>query len=437
MTTMSGARLRRNVGLNLMGYLLPLVAALAAVPVLLDRLGPDRFGLVALAWTLVGAVAVLDLGTSRAVTKLVAECLGRGDAERLPPLTGTAAALALTVGVVGALLLVAVAPWLCTSVLQVPPELLDEAVAGFRILALVIPGVLAGNALRGVLEASQQFGRVTAVRASVGTLLVVGPALVVLVVPTVVAVVWVLVAVRTTGSVVYAVLAARQVRLPWTATVDELRALLRLGGWMTVSSVLATVLLYADRFVIGARVSLEAVAWYAAPLEVIQRLSVVPAAIMGVMFPAFSTRLAEPGGDVRGVFHRSRWVILALVVPPVVVLIVAARPLLELWLGPEAAANSAPVAAILAAGVLAHAVAQPSFNLLQAAGRPELPARLHLVEAPTYLAYLMWLTDRFGIVGSAVAWTVRVTLSMLVLGWMARRVVLDRLPEGPASGAVE
>jgi O-antigen/teichoic acid export membrane protein len=156
---------------------------------------------------------------------------------------------------------------------------------------------------------------------------------------------------------------------------------------------------------------------------------VVPAAIMGVMFPAFSTRLAERDGDVRGVFHRSRRTILALVTPPVVVLIVAARPLLELWLGPEAAANSAPVAAILAAGVLAHAVAQPSFNLLQAAGRPELPARLHLVEAPTYLVYLVWLTDRFGIVGSAVAWTVRVTLSMLVLGWMARRAVLDRAPD--------
>ena len=116
MSTLSGARLRRNVGLNLAGYALPLLAAVVAVPVLLERLGPERFGLVALAWTVVGAVAVLDLGTSRAVTKLAAECLGRADRDRLPALTGTAAVLALAVGVGGGLALAAVAPWLCAAI---------------------------------------------------------------------------------------------------------------------------------------------------------------------------------------------------------------------------------------------------------------------------------------------------------------------------------
>ena len=63
MATLSRADLRRNVSLNLVGYGLPLVAALVAVPVLLDGLGPDRFGVVALAWTMVAVVGVLDLGT--------------------------------------------------------------------------------------------------------------------------------------------------------------------------------------------------------------------------------------------------------------------------------------------------------------------------------------------------------------------------------------
>ena len=66
MTTLSRADLRRNVSLNLVGYGLPPVAALVAVPVLPAGLGPYRFGAVALAWAMVAVVGVPDLGFGRA-----------------------------------------------------------------------------------------------------------------------------------------------------------------------------------------------------------------------------------------------------------------------------------------------------------------------------------------------------------------------------------
>jgi O-antigen/teichoic acid export membrane protein len=61
------------------GLGLPLLVALLAIPPLLHTLGPERFGLLSLAWTLTAMSGLFDLGLGRATTRLVADQLGRGD----------------------------------------------------------------------------------------------------------------------------------------------------------------------------------------------------------------------------------------------------------------------------------------------------------------------------------------------------------------------
>jgi O-antigen/teichoic acid export membrane protein len=184
-------------------------------------------------------------------------------------------------------------------------------------------------------------------------------------------------------------------------------------------------MIYADRFAIGGLLSMAAVAYYVAPFEIVSRLSVVPTAIMGVLFPAFSQLLAAGNPDVGAVYRRTLGAIGLMLAPPVLVIVFFSRPLLDLWLGPEVAGHSAAVASILAVAALAHGLIQPSFQLLQAAGRPEVPALFQLVEAPIYIGYLVLLTLQFGIVGAASAWLIRVTISLVVQSWLAHRFVLS------------
>ena len=63
----------RNALINLMGYVLPLSAAVIAIPFLIVGLGRDRFGALTLIWTLFVYLSLFDLGISRALTKIVAE----------------------------------------------------------------------------------------------------------------------------------------------------------------------------------------------------------------------------------------------------------------------------------------------------------------------------------------------------------------------------
>jgi O-antigen/teichoic acid export membrane protein len=56
-------------------------------------------------------------------------------------------------------------------------------------------------------------------------------------------------------------------------------------------------------------------------------------------------------------------------------------------------------------------------------GRPDLTAKLQVLELPAYLTALIWLTKQYGIEGAAIAWTSRVTLDALILFIMARRLL--------------
>ena len=57
-----------SIAWNAAGLAAPLVVALLCVPPLLQRLGTERFGLLALAWALTAISGLFDLGIGRAAT---------------------------------------------------------------------------------------------------------------------------------------------------------------------------------------------------------------------------------------------------------------------------------------------------------------------------------------------------------------------------------
>jgi O-antigen/teichoic acid export membrane protein len=105
-----GKVLARNTLLNVAGQVIPLLVGFATMPYVIRHLGPDRFGLLSLAWIVVGYFALFDLGIGPATTKFVAELLGKGDIEKLPALVWTALGTQSGMGLVAGLLLNASAP---------------------------------------------------------------------------------------------------------------------------------------------------------------------------------------------------------------------------------------------------------------------------------------------------------------------------------------
>jgi O-antigen/teichoic acid export membrane protein len=425
----SGRLLARNTIWNLVGQLAPMAVALAAIPPLVRGLGLPRFGVLSLAWVVIGYFSLFDLGIGRALTKLVADKLGVSEEQAIPPLVWTALFLMLALGFVGGLVLLAVCPWLVHRVLKVPVDLQGETLHSFYLMAACIPVITVTSGLRGVLEGLQRFRIVNLIRIPVSVFSLVGPLLVLPFSRSLTWIVAVLVLGRLMGLVAHLLACFRAMpALRHTMVLERsvVKPVVIFGGWMTVSNVINPILIYVDRFVIGTMVSVSAIAFYTAPLDIVIRLMVVPGAVAGVMFPAFALTLIQDPQRAQLLLTRSLKYVFLAIFPITLVVVTLAPEGLRFWLGAAFAENSSATLRWLSAGVLANSLAQIPFALVQSAGRPDITAKLHLVELPLYLLAVWKLTGTMGIEGTAIAWTGRLVLDTLLIGFVLERVFCRR-----------
>ncbi len=403
-----------------------MVVAFFCIPLLIKGLGTDRFGILTLVWALIGYASLFDLGLGRALTQLVATKLGTGEDHEVPTLVWTSLLLMLLLGLAGATVVIMLTPWLVNHALHVPGTLSQETLYSMYLLGLSIPIVISTAGLRGLLEAHQRFGLTNILRVPMGIFAYLGPLLVLPFSKNLFPVVAVLVIGRTIGWAAHLLLCLKVMptlrhRIVWhRAAVGPL---IRFGSWMTVTNIVGPLMVTLDRFVIGSLLSVSAVAYYATPYEVVSKFWLIPGSLLGVMFPAFSTSFMQDRNRTALLYSRSVKYLLLTLFPLILIVVGLAWDGLRVWLGPEFATHSARVLQWLAVGVFINCLAAAPFAVVQGAGRPDLTAKLHLLELPAYLIALYCLTKFRGIEGAAIAWTGRVAIDALALFGIAERLL--------------
>jgi O-antigen/teichoic acid export membrane protein len=417
-----GGRLAKNVIWNLLSIGVPFLVALITIPILIDAIGKDRFGLLAICWMFVGYFSLFDFGLGRALTVLVARCLGENRQQQISGLVWTALTLMTLLGIIGFVIIFWLSPWLVGSVLKVPPELQEETLKAFHLLSLSIPLVIITVALRGVIAAYQRFDLLTAIRIPMGIFTFVGPVAVLPFSLSLYPIVAVLVLGRFLAVVAHFLLLFRivpETRRRYSLDASQLRPLFGFGGWMTISNMVVPLMVSMDRFVIGAILSVTAVAYYTTPFEIVFRLLVIPTAVVAVLLPAQSTTLVIEQHDDRKysaeLFNKGLSYIFITLFPLLLVISLFAYDGLKLWVGEEFASNGYQVMRWLALGALLYGLSLVPFSLVQSAGHPDWAAKLHLLELPIYLAVLWWALTHHGILGAAVVWTLRAWVDAVVL----------------------
>lgn len=405
----AGGRLLSGFAWNALGRGLPLLLALLLTPVLVHQLGLERWGLFTLALAMVGVFGVFDLGVGQALTRTLAERIGAGRAEDTAPLVGSALVALLGISGCVALAVWFFVPTLVRSILNVPPELEQEAIGGFRVLAAAAPLIVVNAALWGVLAAFQRFRVANLVNIPISVSYYLGPILLLLVWDSLTGVMLALVGSRLVMTLAYAMLARRDV--PGLG-LGKLRPglvtpLLKLGGWMTFSGLLGQALLYADRFLIGALLTLSAVAYYATPLDLVLRMWILPVAVVQVLMPALAASFATRPDETAALLRQGMLGIVVLAIAPCLLLTGAAWDLLALWLGRGFADGGAAVLSILGIGIFFSCAAFAPASLLDAIGRPGVTARFLLAQALIFLPLTVLGIHVLGIEGAAAVWALR------------------------------
>lgn len=400
----------RSAVVNLLGHVAPLAAALVFVPALTSRLDAERFGFLTLAWVLIGYFSLFDLGFARSLSRLIAEGRRSGEEGALRELSSTAMTVTLVLGALAGMVLFLLSDIVCRSVLRMPEALQAEARTALQVLAGTVPLVTVTAVLRGLLEAGHRFGWVNALRIPMGVLLFAAPLAATAWGSSLIGLAVSLAVVRAVAFVAHWLACLRfypaltAVGTPQAAAV---RRLLGFGAWLTVSNVVGPLLLYVDRFALGAMISVSAVAFYAMPYEVVTRLWIIPAALAGVLFPVIAGATDAEQARVQRLGIKA---ILAATFPLALAVIVFAPQWLELWLGPEYARRGAGVAQLLAIGITVNCLAYVPATIIQARGRADLMAKMHLIQVPIFLALLAVFVPAYGAEGAALATSMRCVL---------------------------
>ncbi len=428
----SGKLLGRNVFWNLGGSLAPLLAAALAVPYIIEKLGAERFGLLTIIWVLIGYFSFFDMGLGQAITRRVAEGIDRDRPGDLATTIWTALFLMLGLSLVAGILIWLMIPWLTEDLLHIPDVLQKEFEMTLKIVAISMPIVVSTAGLRGVLEAYQQFRLINLIRIPMGMFIFLSPLLVLPFNTSLIPLVLLLVVGRLLAWLVYArVMFNVLPELKHNIKLDRnaIGALLSFGGWMTVSNLVLPVMVYFDRFVIGAMLSLTAITYYVTPHEIVTRLRIIPTALGGVIFPALARSFSDSSTSTGKLFQQSQAAIFLGIFPPVLFISLFAFEGLSFWLDESFADQSANVVKWLAAGVLVNAMGATPVNLIRAAGRPDLTAKVYLAELPVFFLLLIKLVEIYGITGAAFAYFFRWLVDTGVMLFLTGRLAPETMPD--------
>lgn len=423
----NGSLIAKNVIFNLMGYGLPLLLAIIIIPTLIKNLGDEKFGILTLAWVIIGYFSFFDFGISRALTKIVAEKIGVKKLEEIPSIFWTSFFMMLSVSILVTIILLFLAPFLVQNIFKISDSLQSEALNAFYVLIISIPIVTTTAGIRGVLEAYQKFAVINILRTILGISSFLVPLICLIFTNNLFWIVVFLAIIRVIIWIAYfrqAFLLNKKLRSKIEFKINMIKPILKFSGWITVSNIIVPFFVYSDRFLIGSLVSAEAITFYATPYEVVSKLLLIPGAIAGVLFPAISSSFLTDPNFTKKISTQAVKFIFIILFPILFVFFSFASEGLELWLGPRFAIQSTIILRLLAVGVLFNSLAYIPYAFIEGIGRPDITAKIQLVELPIFLVAIYYMTISKGIYGVALVWMIRMIIDSIILFFVAGRLKL-------------
>lgn len=406
--------LARHTVYNVAGSLVPVAVSLITVPLYLSHIGLDRYGVLATAWIFLGFFNFFDFGLGRAASQRVATLADAPPAERSRTFW-TALLMSGTLSAVAMLVFAPAAAFGMDHYNLGSPTLRRELEVALPWIVAVIPFGIVNSLLIGVLEGRQAFGKTNGISivGSVATA-VLPLASAILLEPRIDYLIIASLLARGISLLLLVGVCVRTlpIQAPALLPRGDVAGLLRFGGWSTVTSIIAPFLTIVDRLAIGATISAGAVASYTIPFNLVQQAQILPGALSSALFP----RLAFAGAEESREMTRSGVRLLITWLSPfTMAALIGTGPFLYLWLGAKMSVDSLAIADVLLLGLWANSLAKIPYANLHAQGQPQRVTMIHLAESVPHLAILYIAMKAFGVVGAAMAWSIRCAVDALAL----------------------
>lgn len=413
----------RNISWNFLGYALPVLVAIVMIPVLLRHTGLERFGVLSLIIVIIGSVTIFDFGITRSVTNSVRKYLDEQNERSMLTVIKTGWFIITAVILIISVLFWVESQWIALHLFNVSTqEIRDEVSGSMEIIAFSLPFVIAQTVFVGVMEAFGAFKKISIGKAPFSILMYLVPVIISFYTPSLFWLTLSLCLLRCIMAVVFYMMMSSEIRKVTPISIFGVSMskaitleLVKYGGWISVGNIIAPIILYIDRFFVASIVGASVFAYYTTPYDVVSRVAIVTVSACGVLFPVLVSKISTDVRSANSYFNKVMLGIFAVLVIPAVAGIFLSKWFLSAWISPDFAEHSWIIFSMFLVGYLIHGLVQPAFIWIQACGKPWIMAVSMIVDLILYVIYLPWMTHKYGIIGAAIAWNIRVFLGLIVL----------------------
>jgi O-antigen/teichoic acid export membrane protein len=179
-----------------------------------------------------------------------------------------------------------------------------------------------------------------------------------------------------------------------------------------------------DRFTVGSVIGATGLGYYGGASEGANRILLIPVTAFSAMLPALSATDASDGRERSiAVTRAAQRQLAALLFPVCLTLLTFGPAILGFWLGTAFADAAGTALRILSIGIFLAGLAVLPLALLYGSGRPDLPAKVNLIQVALHIPVTIILTRTLGITGAAISVTLLRSEDLIFYEWAVRRAI--------------
>lgn len=386
-------------------WLVPTAVAVVAIPITVRGLGDDGYGVIALVGAVSGYLALTQVGFGVGIARYVSMFVSRGDGTAIRECVREVLGWFSAAGMLGGVAMWALAPWLVTSLLKVPAGLTAQAITAFRIGGATFALSALASPLSVLPSAFLRYDLVAVLQASLASLNLAGPAILVTLGYGLLPVMWFGVILNAIAVLVYATAGRRLIRaVPKQGPpFGEFRRGF-IGFVLTegVNQVWCLIQNQTNKLLVGVAGGTSQVAYYQVSTTISERTNGLLNSMAGVLLPTVSQLTARGEHDrIVSLYERSSRLLFLLNASITGSVVVFSAPLLAHWIGQRYATQGGTALALLILAQLVVATSQAGGNVNLALGRPKINLAFSVINSIVNLSTVYFFTVAWGITGTA------------------------------------
>lgn len=394
---------------NMFSLMVVAISGLITMPIVIRGIGTENYGLYSIIMMIGGFMALQDLGLGEATLRFVAKYYAADDLKGINRVMGATLFVYSVTGTLVSGLIMLLAP-LVIGLFKVESGQEDVAILALRIAGLGFLFTTFRGALQKIPEAVQRYDISSKILIGVTVIRCIVMIVVVKMGGGIVGLAWILSANALLNIVIYYFVAIHLIagiRCFPQAGKEGLKEVFSYGIFSFINQIISNIALYMDRFILGMFFGTADVGYLTAPKDLLTRAQGLTGAAGRALFPRFSSM--KEGPEMQQLYCFSLWALTCCSVVIFIPTAIVMPEFLSLWVSPEFAEYSAPVARLLALGLACNGGVGAYFALLKGTGRIHWLTWIFTTYMVISAIITALLVFKYGLIGAGV--------KMLVAAW--------------------